>query len=32
MAEHVLMVIRVRYNEPKFNQQNGNIVKGVLRD
>jgi len=26
------MVIRVRYNEPKLNQQNGNIVKGVPRD
>jgi hypothetical protein len=26
------VTIRIKYNEPKFNQQNGNIVRGVLRD
>ncbi len=26
------MAIKVRYNEPKLNQQNGSIIKGVLRD
>jgi hypothetical protein len=32
MAQGVPMAIRVRYNEPKFNQHSGNIVKGVSRD
>jgi hypothetical protein len=32
MAECVLMAVRMKYNEPKFNQQNGRIVKGVPRD
>jgi len=32
VVKHVLVVIRVRYSEPKLNQQNGNIVKGVPRD
>jgi hypothetical protein len=32
MAKCVLMAIRVRYSEPKFNQYNGNIIKGVPRD
>jgi hypothetical protein len=26
------MVVRVKYNEPKFNQHNGSIVKGLPRD
>jgi hypothetical protein len=26
------VTIRVRYDEPKLNQQNGNIVKGVPKD
>jgi hypothetical protein len=32
VAKHVLMVIKVRYNEPKFNQHNGSIVREVPRD
>jgi hypothetical protein len=32
LVEGVLMAIRVRYKEPIFNQRNGSIVKGVLRD
>jgi hypothetical protein len=31
VAKHV-RVIRMRYSEPIFNQQNGNIVRGVLKD
>ncbi len=27
-----LVVVRMKYNEPRFNQQNGNIVRGVPRD
>jgi hypothetical protein len=26
------MAIKVRYNEPRLNQQNGSIVKGVPKD
>jgi len=26
------MAIKVKYNEPKLNQQNGNIVRGIPRD
>ncbi len=26
------MVVRVKYNEPRFNQHNESIVKGVPRD
>jgi hypothetical protein len=26
------MVLRVKYSEPKFNQQNGSIVRGVPSD
>jgi hypothetical protein len=32
IAIGVPMVVRVRYNEPIFNQQNGNIIIGILRD
>jgi hypothetical protein len=32
VIEGVLMVIKMRYIEPIFNQQNGNIIKGVPRD
>jgi hypothetical protein len=32
VAKGVLVVIKVRYNEPKLNQHNGNIVRGVPRD
>jgi hypothetical protein len=32
MAELVLMVIKMKYTKPLFNQQNGKIVKGVPRD
>jgi hypothetical protein len=26
------MVVRLRYSEPKFNQQSGSIVRGVPKD
>jgi hypothetical protein len=26
------MVVKIRYNEPKFNHHNGNIVRRVPRD
>ncbi len=32
VVEGVHVVVKVRYNEPRLNQQNVNIVKGVLRD
>jgi hypothetical protein len=32
MAKVVPVVVRMRYSEPKFNQQNGSIVRGVPRD
>ncbi len=32
VAKGVLMVVKVRYNEPKVNQQNGNINNVVPRD
>jgi hypothetical protein len=32
IVEGLPMVVGVRYNEPKLNQQNGSIVKGVPRD
>jgi len=32
VAEGILMVIKVTYNEPKDNQQNGSINNGVPRD
>ncbi len=32
VAKDVHVVIRVRYSEPKLNQQNGSIVKGVPKD
>jgi len=32
MAKRVLVAIRKRYYEPRFNQHNGSIVKGVPRD
>jgi hypothetical protein len=32
VAEGVHMVIKMRYSEPKVNQQNGNINSGVSRD
>jgi hypothetical protein len=32
MAERVLVAARMKYSEPRFNQQNGRIVKGVPRD
>jgi len=32
VAENVPMVVRVKYNEPKVNQQNGSIMNGVPRD
>jgi hypothetical protein len=32
VIEGVLVVVRMRHNEPIFNQQNGNIIKGVPRD
>jgi hypothetical protein len=32
VIEGVPVAIKVRYNEPKFNQHNGNIYRGVLRD
>ncbi len=31
VAKGVLVAIRVKYNEPKLNQQNGSIVRGVPR-
>jgi hypothetical protein len=32
VAKHVLMAIKMRCNEPKFNQHNGSIVREVPRD
>jgi hypothetical protein len=32
VVEGVPMVVKVRYNEPKLNQQNGSIVRGVPWD
>jgi hypothetical protein len=32
VVEGVLVVVKVRYNEPKLNQQSGSIVSGVPRD
>jgi hypothetical protein len=32
VVEHVHVVIKVRYNEPRFNQHNGSIVRGVPRE
>jgi hypothetical protein len=32
VVESVHVVVKVRYNEPRLNQQNGNIVKGVPWD
>jgi hypothetical protein len=32
VVKHVHVAIRVKYNEPKFHQQNGSIVRGVPRD
>jgi hypothetical protein len=26
------MVVRIKYNEPKVNQKNGNIISGIPRD
>jgi hypothetical protein len=31
IAKGVLMVVRVKYNEPRVNHQDGNIVNGVPR-
>jgi hypothetical protein len=32
MVECVLVVVKMKYSEPKFNQQNGSIVRKVPRD
>jgi hypothetical protein len=32
MVEGVPVAVRMKYSEPRFNQQNGSIVKGVPRD
>ncbi len=32
VIEGVLVAIKVRCNEPKFNQHNGNIIRGIPRD
>jgi hypothetical protein len=32
VVEGLFVVVKARYNEPKFNQQNGSIVRGVPRD
>jgi hypothetical protein len=32
VTKRVPMVIKVRYSEPRFNQYNGSIVRGVPRD
>jgi hypothetical protein len=32
MATHVPVVVRMRYSEPRFNQQNGSIAREVPRD
>jgi hypothetical protein len=29
IAKGVIVAIKIRYSEPKFNQHNGSIVKGV---
>jgi hypothetical protein len=32
IAQDVPMVVKIRYSEPRLNQQSGNIVRGDLRD
>jgi hypothetical protein len=32
IVEGVFVVVRVRYSEPKLNQHDGSIVRGVPRD
>jgi hypothetical protein len=32
VPEGVLVVVRIKYSEPKLNQQSGSIVKKVPRD
>jgi len=32
IAQGIPLAIKVRYSEPRINQQSGNIVKGVSRD
>jgi len=32
IAQGVPMAIKIRYSEPRLNQQGGNIVRGVSRD
>jgi len=32
MVESGPVVVKIRYNKPKFNQENGNIIRGVPRD
>ncbi len=32
IIEGVLVVVRVKYSEPKLNHQSGSIVRGVPRD
>jgi len=31
IVEGILVPVRIRYNEPRFNQQSGSIVRGVPR-
>jgi hypothetical protein len=32
VAEGVLVIVRVKYNEPKLNQENGSTIRGIPRD
>ncbi len=32
VAKGVLVIARVKYSEPRLNQQNGSTVKGIPRD
>ncbi len=32
IAEGALVGVKVRYNEPKLNQHNGSIIRGIPRD
>jgi hypothetical protein len=32
IAQGIHVAIKIRYSEPRLNQQNGNIVRGYSRD
>jgi hypothetical protein len=32
VTKPVLVVVKIKYNEPKLNQHNGSIIRGIPRD